>query len=233
MNTNFGPFRRRLLAVGGVAFAGAIALTGCGILDAASDDTDSTEVSGEQFDAAADAAAGDCLPYEVFSEDESVFSIDCSGEDAFWTITSITADPGLTATGDDLTDTQAVYDACGEENGANIPGQPWTDWNMIYDPTTGELDYLFCIEAIDKPNAEGKTPVVPTTGDCLSSTDVEWFKLDCADPAADTTVTDAIVFDAADWAAPDVDSAIASCPVSSYEVMDRTGAFTTSVLCVE
>ncbi|WP_335989708.1 hypothetical protein [Glycomyces sp. MUSA5-2] len=232
MNTNFGPFRR-LLAVGGVAFAGAIALTGCGILDAASDDSEGTDVSGEQFDAAADAAAGDCLPYEVLSDDATTFAIDCSGEDAFWTITSITADPGLTATGGDLTDTQAVYDACGEENGAYIPGQPWTDWNMIYDQTTGNVDYLFCIEAIDKPNAEGKTPVTPNTGDCMSSSDVEWFTLDCADAAADTTVTEAIAFDAADWAAPDVDSAIASCPGSYYEVTDLAGVRTTAVLCVE
>ncbi|GAA1693476.1 hypothetical protein GCM10009830_46630 [Glycomyces endophyticus] len=231
MNTKLGPFRR-LLAVGGIGLAGAIALTGCGILDDAGSDTDTTEVSGEQVDAAAEAAAGDCLPYEVLSEDPAVFEVACDDATAFWTITNIVADPDVTAAGGDIADTQAIYDTCGEEVGAYVPGKPWTDWNMIYDVTTGAVDYLFCIEALDQPNAEGKTPVTPDTGDCMSSSDTEWYQVDCADAAADTTVTDAIVFDTAEWAAPDIEGAAANCAAGYYELSDQFGR-TSGVLCIE
>ncbi|WP_112135016.1 hypothetical protein [Glycomyces dulcitolivorans] len=231
MNTKLGSIRR-LLAVGGVGLAAAIALSGCGILEDAGSDTDSTDVSGDQVDAVADAAAGDCLPYEVLSDDPAVFDVDCSGADAFWSITNIVADPGLTAAGGDLTDTQAIYDTCGEEVGAYLPGKPWTDWNMIYDVTTGNVDYLFCIEALDQPNAEGKTPVTPDTGSCMSSTDTEWYQVDCADATADTTVTEAVTFDTADWAAPDVEGAAAACAGVYYELSDQFGR-TSGILCVE
>ncbi len=152
---SFGPIRR-LLAVGGIALAGSVALTGCGILeDAASDSATDNEVSGEQVDAVAEAAAGDCLPEAMLGADTSTFAVPCDDPTAFWSITAIEADPGLTATSDggSLTDPQPIFDMCGEEVGAQVPGATWTDWSMVYDQTTFAVDYIFCVEALGVPSS--------------------------------------------------------------------------------
>lgn len=228
---NFGPLRR--LALGGLGLAAAAALTGCGVFDSVSDEaTDATDVSEGQFDAAADAAPGDCLPYEFLGDDPETFAIDCGGEDAFWSITAIEADPGINAPGGTIADDQAVFDICGEEIGAFLPGQPWTAWNIIYDQISGDVDYLFCVEALAKADADQKTPVVPQAGECISSADLEWFTLPCDAALADTNVTHAVAFDLADWAAPDVEGAIAECVGTYYELVDEFGR-TNGVICTD
>ncbi|WP_030144505.1 hypothetical protein [Glycomyces sp. NRRL B-16210] len=216
-----GPLRR-LLAVSAAGLAGAVALTGCSLLSGSTDDsTDGNDVSEEQFDAAADASAGDCLPFEILGTDQDTFAIDCGGEDAFWSITEIVADPGITTAGGTITDDQQIFDVCGEEIGAFLPGKPWTEWNMIYDQGTGEVDYLFCVEALDKPDADEKTPAVPEAGECISSADTAWYTLPCEAALADTTVTHTVAFDTADWAAPDVETAVAECAGVYYELTDQ------------
>lgn len=212
MNLNtetFGPIRR-LLAVGGVALAGSVALTGCSILeDAASDTSSDTEVSGDQFDAVAEAAAGDCLPETMLGEDSSTFAVECSDPTAFWTLTAIEADPGLTAEADgSIADPTPIYDLCGEEVGAQIPGAAWTDWNMVYDQTTFAVDYLFCVEAIGTPSALGTTPVVPNVGECFNSmaAEYQYGVLPCDSADVDSEVVDVFEVDPASWATAEADA---------------------------
>ena len=210
LNTEtFGPIRR-LLAVGGVALAGAVALSGCGILDdaASSDSTDDTEVNSDQYDAAADAAEGDCLPEPPVGGDNSTFAIDCSDPTAFWTLTAIEADPGITAEADgSIADPTPIYELCGDEVGANIPGAAWTDWNMIYDQTTLNVDYLFCLEANGNPTADGATPVYPSAeGECFSSADYMIGTYPCDSATVDSTIVDVVEVDPAEWATAEADA---------------------------
>ncbi|WP_205324103.1 hypothetical protein [Glycomyces sp. YM15] len=238
MNLNtetFGPIRR-LLAVGGVALAGTVALSGCGILeDAASDSTTGNEVSDEQVDAVAEAAAGDCLPEEMISTGDT-FAVDCSDPTAFWTITAIEADPGLTAASDgsSLTDPQPIYDMCGEEVGAQVPGATWTDWSMVYDQTTLDVNYIFCVEANGVPSTEGVTPTVPANaGDCTLTSTMQWNygTIDCA--AGDAAILDVIEVPQAEWATADVDTIAMECTGSSYMGAEDQFGRTASVFCLE
>lgn len=239
MNLNtetFGPIRR-LLAIGGVALAGSVALSGCGILeDAASDSATDNEVSNEQVDAVADAKAGDCLPEEMISADPSVFAVECSDPTAFWTITEIQADPGLTATADGsgVEDPQAIFDLCGETVGAQVPGATWTDWSMIYDQTTYAVDYVFCVEANGVPSSEGVTPTVPANaGECTLTATTQWNfgTIDCA--AGDAVITSVIDIPQAEWETADVDALAAECTGSSYYPAEDQFGRTASVFCLE
>ncbi|MDA1360522.1 hypothetical protein O1R50_12870 [Glycomyces luteolus] len=240
MNLNtetFGPIRR-LLAVGGIALAGSVALSGCGILeDAASDSATDNEVSDEQVDAVADAKVGDCLPEEMISADPSVFAVDCSDPTAFWTITAFEADPGLTAASDgsSLTDPQPIFDMCGEEVGAQIPGATWTDWSMVYDQTTLEVNYIFCVEANGNPSTEGVTPTVPANeGECTLTATTQWNygTIDCA--AGDAAITSVIEVPQAEWETVDVDAlATEECTGSSYFGAEDQFARTAAVFCLE
>lgn len=239
MNLNtetFGPIRR-LLAVGGVALAGSVALTGCGILeDAASDSTSDTEVSADQVDAVAEAQAGDCLPEDTLAAQNTTFTVECSDPTAFWTLTAIEPDSGAVALedGTGVVDPQVVFDLCGEEVGAQVPGATWTDYSMIYNPDTFEVDYLFCVEAIGNPSAEGATPTVPANaGECTltATASLNYGVFDCA--AGDETISSVISVDQAEWATVNPDDLAAECTGSSY--MGATDQFgrTASVFCFE
>jgi hypothetical protein len=239
LNETIAPIRRAL-AVGGLTVAGAIALTGCGILDAADDTASDTEVSGDQFDAVAEAAVGDCLPQEMLGGDSSTFAIDCSDPAAFWTLTAIEADPAVTASASGtVDDPTAVYDMCGETVAAQTPGAKWTDWNMIYNETTLTVDYLFCVEAIGNPTAAGTNPVVPSAGECFNSATVadeyHFGTLPCDDPAVDSVVVDAIAVDQAEWATADVAAISEECSGEWTYYQPATDQFgrTTAVYCTE
>jgi hypothetical protein len=231
-----GPIRR-LLAVGGAAVAGALALTGCGMLeDAATENTADDEVSSSQLDAAADAAAGDCLPEPPVGGPTDTFAIECDSAEAFWTLTAIEANPDVLATADgSVEDPAAVYELCGEEVNAQIPGQAWTDWNMIYDQTTLKIDYLFCLEAIGNPTPEGATPVVPSAaGECFSTADFMLGTYDCNAGVTDATIASVITVDQAEWETVDYDAlAMEQCTSSSYfpatDIFGRTAA----VFCID
>jgi hypothetical protein len=228
---------RRLLAVGGVVLAGSVALSGCSLLaDAANDDTSGTEVSGEQVDAVAEAKAGDCLPEEMLSQQDTTFTVPCDDPTAFWTLTAIEADSTAVATtdGSGVVDPQPVYDLCGEQVNAQVPGATWTDYSMIYNPSTYEVDYLFCVEALGNPSAEGATPTVPANaGECTLSTTEQWNYgvFDCA--AGDSTISSVISVDQAEWATVNPDDLAMECTGSSY--MPGTDQFgrTAAVFCLE
>jgi hypothetical protein len=240
MNLNtetFGPIRR-LLAVGGVALAGSVALTGCSILEeAASDTTSDTEVSQDQVDAVADAKAGDCLPEDMLSQQDTTFTVDCSDPTAFWSLTAISSDSGAIATedGSGVVDPQVVFDLCGEEVGAQVPGATWTDYSMIYNPDTFAVDYLFCVEAVGNPSAEGATPTVPANaGECtLAATELwNYGTFDCA-TGGDSTISSVITVDQAEWSTVNPDDLAMECTGSSY--LPGTDQFgrTASVFCFE
>jgi len=197
----FGPIRR-LLAVGGIAVAGVVALSGCSLLEDAASDTPTDEVNGEQFDAVADAASGDCLPEPPVGGATDTFAIECNSAEAFWTLTAIEADPGITAESDgSIADPTAIYELCGDEVGANIPGQAWTDWNMVYDQTTLNVDYLFCLEAIGNPTVDGATPVYPSAeGECFNSTDYMYGTYACDSASVDSTIVDVFEVQPDGWA---------------------------------
>lgn len=213
MNLNsetFGPIRR-LLAVGGVALAGSVALSGCGFLEeAASDDSSGTDVSADQVDAVAEAAAGDCLPEEMITSDSSTFAVECTDPTAFWTITAIEADPGLTATTDGygVTDPQAVFDMCGETVGAQVPGATWSSWSMVYDPTDFTVNYIFCVDALGTPSSLGTNPVVPAAGECFNSMakESQFGTIACDSPDVDSTVVDVAEVAPAEWMGADADA---------------------------
>jgi hypothetical protein len=238
MNFNtetFGPIRR-VLAVGGLAVVGAIALTGCGILEeAAGSDTADTEVNSEQFDAVAEAAAGDCLPEEMLGGDTTTFAVECSDPTAFWTLTAIEADPGLTATSDGtLADPTPIFELCGDQTGAQVPGATWTDWNMVYDEISLDVSYLFCVEALGNPSSEGVTPTVPANaGECTLTATALWnFGVaDCA--TGDATLTGVIEVDQAEWETVDADALSAECTGSSYYPAEDQFGRIASVFCLE
>jgi hypothetical protein len=238
MNLNsesFGPIRR-VLAVGGIALAGTVALSGCGILDdAASDSTDNT-VSDDQVDAVADAASGDCLPEDMLSQQTTTFTVECSDPTAFWTLTEISDDSGATALADGsgLADPQVVYDLCGEDVGAQVPGATWSDWSMIYNPDTLAVDYLFCVEATGIPSSEGVTPTVPANaGECTLTATALWnFGVaDCA--SGDATITSVIEVPQAEWETVDADALSAECTGSSYYPAEDQFGRIASVFCLE
>lgn len=201
---------RRLLALGGVVLAGGVALSGCSLIaDASDDETSGTEVSSEQYDAVADAKAGDCLPEEMLVEDSSTFAVDCSDPTAFWTLTAIEPGAGLTAEADgSLADPTPIYDLCGESVAAQVPGATWSDWNLVYDKVTLEVNYLFCVEAIGNPSALGTTPTVPDAGECFNSqaAEFQYGVLACDSPDVDTTVVDVVEVDPAEWATAEADA---------------------------
>jgi hypothetical protein len=236
MNTKFGPIRR-VLAVSGIALAGTVAFSGCSLLDqAASEDTESNEVTNEQVDQAADAAPGDCLPEVYNGPDATAFTVDCDAPEAFWTLTAIEADPGITAEADgSIADPTAIYGVCGEEVNAQVPGKNWTDWDMIYDEVTLEVNYLYCIEALGTPTAAGVTPVVPSNaGECFSTADWNYGVYDCADANVDATVASVIEIDQAEWATADYDAlAMEQCTSSSYFPAQDYFGRVAAVFCID
>jgi len=238
LNTETSGPIRRLLALGGVVLAGSVALSGCSLLEeAASDDTSGTEVTGEQVDAVAEAKAGDCLPEDMLSQQATTFTVACDDPTAFWTLTAIEADSSAIATtdGSGVVDPQPVFDLCGEEINAQVPGATWTDYSMIYNPETFAVDYLFCVEAIGNPSAEGATPTVPANaGECTLAATEQWNfgTFDCA-AGGDSTISSVISVDQAEWATVNPDDLAMECTGSSY--LPGTDQFgrTASVFCFE
>ena len=54
------------------------------------------------------------------------------------------------------------------------PGELWKSYQYVYTEeiagTGGPVDYLYCVEAIDKEDADGGRPITPDIGDCTDDT---------------------------------------------------------------
>ncbi|THV40788.1 hypothetical protein [Glycomyces buryatensis] len=219
---------KRLLALAGAGLLGVAALSGCNALSDAVDDASSEDpdaVNEEAYDAAADVVPGDCLTVDFMGATEEEFTIPCDDEGAYWEITEISADTGATATGGTLSDNQPLFDLCGEEVGAITPGSPVTDWNMVYDETTGNVDYLYCTQAIGG--------IVADAGECFSSSDFYSTAIPCDDAEADTEVASVVSLELGEYSEDDLATAAADCTSSaSFPTTDQFGR-STGVFCIE
>ncbi|THV41566.1 hypothetical protein [Glycomyces buryatensis] len=197
---------------------------------------ESTAPEEEESEPQAGDEVGQCLPYEPAVADDGygdglVLAESCDAEDAFWTITAQSYDVSDIAVDDEgyLVDNAPVYDFCGESVGAYHPGQPWTNWHYVY--SSGGLDSLYCIEAIDKTNAESEgVPVTPTEGDCFDKTS-EWWTVDCSSDKAVYEATGVVELDEPTDLSDEEAAEQATCGGNLYwELPDPEGR-TTALLC--
>ncbi len=141
-------------------------------------------------------AVGLCLPYEPQISGYSFdLSTPCDGEEAFWEVTAASDDVGASVDGEGvLADVQAAYDVCGEDYGGFQLGEPWKDWYFTYDESTSNVEELYCVEALGNPDAEGRMPVTPDTGDCFDDSDT-WWSVPCDSELALYEVVDTVTVD--------------------------------------
>ncbi|WP_051326336.1 hypothetical protein [Glycomyces tenuis] len=183
-----------------------------------------------------EAEPGECLPREIPARDAVEFTVDCDDEAAFWTLTAISGDSGASSPdGADLVDDQPLFDLCGEEITAYFPGRPHTGWDMVHDEESGEVEYLFCFEAIGRPDAEGATPVVPAVEECFESSDVEWWTRPCDPAVADAVVTDVFELELEDRGAfGDVFEELSGqCTGSAYRGLVDDFGRTSGIICFD
>jgi hypothetical protein len=51
------------------------------------------------------------------------------------------------------------------------------------------LDYLICVESLDKPDSTGSTPRMPDVGECFNEPISGWYVTDCASASYEVTKT--------------------------------------------
>ncbi|MCD0443271.1 hypothetical protein LO763_06480 [Glycomyces sp. A-F 0318] len=189
---------------------------GDSISDAASDLSDS--------DTSANVAAGDCLVQDLESltsttDDPTADLVtDCEGTEAFWSIDKVDEDPDLRADSlGDLESTDGVSAACGPEALGSYFGQAWTSYYYVYDWEGGKVDYLLCISAIEKEDANGRLPVIPDAGTCTDSDPEYWYTLDCTDAGALYKVDEVETYEPPiEESAFDSSTAVGGCVNSGY-----------------
>ncbi|RRS01789.1 hypothetical protein [Glycomyces terrestris] len=195
------------------------------VTDAATDTTDTSTLSEEAAEQAEAAEVGDCLTDSVVNVEDLV--VPCDDPTAFWTITKVSDDSGAAVTiMGDLEDVSVVSTVCGSEYLGWTPGELWLNYQVIYTESIegigGPVDYLYCIEAIDKEDAEGGRPVTPDVGDCTDGSTLRTF--DCSNSLA-LYVVDAIeTYDPPiDELEFDYQTALDGCPNSDYYATPVTG----------
>lgn len=147
------------------------------------------------------AAEGDCMIQDWESSDSSLddptdsLIVPCDDPTAFWTITAVddSIDTETDALGD-IADFTEFTTMCGEEILARTPGQLWKDFYYIYTLGDYYIDYAFCLEAIDKADANGQTPRTPDVGQCFNDAE-DWYTVDCGAADAYYEVTDVLLVD--------------------------------------
>lgn len=153
------------------------------------DDLDDTDTS-------AGVSEGDCLSsweYSFASSEDPLADlvVECDSTDALWSVTSVHEDvddirADSSGNPDDLTQITAI---CGEEILSYQFGQTWKDYNYVVDSTGGMLDYMICVESLDKPDSAGDTPRMPDVGECFNEPISGWYVTDCASASYEVTVT--------------------------------------------
>lgn len=147
-------------------------------------------------DTKAGVATGECLSSWEYSfglsEDPLAdLVVDCSAADAVWTITSVEEDvdhirADSAGVADDLA---PIVEICGDQILSYQFGETWKDFNYVVDSSGGKLDYLICVESIDKVDDEGRTARMPDVGECFNDYDSYWYVRDCASASYEVTAT--------------------------------------------
>lgn len=115
-----------------------------------------------------------CLPNDFtafgtgeFTEaDPGVLVVPCEDPTAFWSVAW--ADDTVTGTVDanGMIDPATLPQPCTGDTVEDEIGVPWRSLMTDYDPDTQALNFVACLEAIDRPDEQGRTPVEPDVGDC-------------------------------------------------------------------
>ncbi|SDE23408.1 hypothetical protein [Glycomyces harbinensis] len=200
-----------------------------------SDDSDSsdtgsdTTLSNDEVEAAEAAAVGDCMSDALATVDADLV-VPCDDAAAFWTITQVSDDSGAEVDiMGELTDPSIAASICGQEYMGWTPGQPWLSYQYVYTEeisgTGGPVDYLYCVEAIDKEDADGRRPIVPDAGTCTDDGSTGYWTIECSLPAALYTVDETETYDPPiEDAAFDYETAVGGCPNSGYYAQALYGA---------
>lgn len=183
------------------------------------DDPNNDTLDKEQMEAAEAAEVGDCMA-DALSAATDDLVVGCDDPNAFWTITEVSNDSGAEVDFmGELTDPQIVIDVCGQEFMGWEIGQLWKSYQYVYTEQTqglgGPVDYLYCVEAIDKQDELGRTPKVPDTGECLNDDEGFWA-VDCASAEAKYEVLNTETYDPpASMTESDVQNALGGCTESA------------------
>jgi hypothetical protein len=195
--------------------------------DSGGSDSDSTDttLSDEEMDAAEAAAVGDCMSDATATAGADLV-VPCDDPAAYWTITQVSDDSGAEVDySGALTDPSVAGTVCGAEYMGWTPGALWKSYQYVYTEeisgTGGPVDYLYCVEAIDKEDADGGRPVTPDTGSC---TDDSLRTFDCSNTLALYLVDEVETYDPpVDEASFDSTTALGGCPNSDYYATPVTG----------
>jgi hypothetical protein len=180
-------------------------------------------------DTSASVAEGDCLIEDLTTVTSTTdtdptagLTADCGATEAFWEINKLVDDPDLRAdSAGELEDYAGVETECGAVALRGAFGEVWQSYFYVYDWDGGKVDYLLCLTAIEKENADGALPVTPNVGDC---TDDNLMKLDCSAPGALYTVDEVETYDPPlDASAFDYETAVGGCANSGYYAAELYG----------
>jgi hypothetical protein len=171
------------------------------------------------------AAVGDCMS-DAAEGTSTDLVVPCDDPTAFWTVTKVSDDSGATHSPLGGLDDPSIADSvCGHEHMVWTPGEIWRSYQYVYTESFeglgGPVDYLYCVEAIDKEDADGGRPVTPDTGSC---TDDSLRTFDCTNPLALYVVDDVETYDPpVDELSFDSMTAVGGCPNSEYYASPVTG----------
>ncbi|MFB9659872.1 DUF1720 domain-containing protein [Glycomyces mayteni] len=173
-------------------------------------------------DSSTSVAEGDCLIEDLNSTTTSTdtdptagLTAECDAAESYWTVNKVVDDPDLRADSlGELEDYAGVEAECGAVALRGAFGEVWQSYFYVYDWDGGKVDFLLCLTAIEKENADGALPVTPNTGDC---TDGNGLKIDCSAPGALYTVEEVEAYDPPlEESAFDSTTALGGCPNSGY-----------------
>jgi hypothetical protein len=180
-------------------------------------------------DTSASIGEGECLIEDLTSTTTSTdtdpaagLTAECEAAEAYWTVNKVVDDPDLRADSlGELEEYTGIETECGAVALRGAFGEVWQSYFYVYDWDGGKVDYLLCLTAIEKENADGALPITPTTGDC---TDGNGLKIDCSAPGALYTVEEVETYDPpveeSTW---DYSTALGGCPNSSYYATSLIG----------
>ncbi|WP_211234771.1 hypothetical protein [Glycomyces arizonensis] len=229
-NKGGGATAKILGAVGTVVVIGIVIALRVFLGGDSSDDTDPNNdtLNDDQVEAAEAAEVGDCMADALSSETDDLV-VPCDDPNAFWTITAVSNDSGAEVDmSGELTDTQAVIDLCGEEVMGWELGQLWKSYQYVYTESVeglgGPVDHLYCVEAIEKADDQGRMPITPDVGLCFDDSTDGWWSVSCDDPnAVYEVINSEVVSPPVEMTQEESDAELGGCPDANYYPWPVTG----------